>query len=409
MELKELLEKLEAASKEAKEFREKYETEMKKNGVALEETKTALTKAESDVKELKDALKNADEKLKNLELEGKRHFGKNEESKSAGKLVVESEEFKAADLKAGKMNTVQLKAITSASTSAGALIRPYHDPEVVQLTGNRPIRIRDLFRSVPINSNSIEYVRIKTRAGAASVQNGELTNKAERNLVFELVSKPVATIAHWIPASRQVLSDAPQLQEIIDTELTYGLDLASDAQLLVGDGTGSNILGILNDPGINDIGGLPEETENVYAAMVDKIRDAVTECQKYDFYNVNGIVLNPVDFASLEKAKGTDGHYLLIPFAATNSQPSQIWRIPVVVTNAIEEGTFILGDWVIGATLYDREDASIRIAEQHADFFIKNGIVILAEERYALAVKRPKAFTKGSFIVDESAGGGTGA
>ena len=37
------------------------------------------------------------------------------------------------------------------------------------------------------------------------------------------------------------------------------------------------------------------------------------------------------------------------------------------------------------------------MAEQHADFFIRNAVVILAEQRLAMAVKRPEAFVKGSF------------
>jgi HK97 family phage major capsid protein len=47
--------------------------------------------------------------------------------------------------------------------------------------------------------------------------------------------------------------------------------------------------------------------------------------------------------------------------------------------------------------LYDREQASIRISEQDADFFVRNAIVILAEQRLALAVKRPEAFVKVTF------------
>jgi len=47
--------------------------------------------------------------------------------------------------------------------------------------------------------------------------------------------------------------------------------------------------------------------------------------------------------------------------------------------------------------LYDREQASIRISEQHADFFVRNAIVVLAEQRLALAVKRPESFVKVTF------------
>ena len=76
---------------------------------------------------------------------------------------------------------------------------------------------------------------------------------------------------------------------------------------------------------------------------------------------------------------------------------SQIWRIPVIDTPAIASGTALIGAFGTGAQLYDREAATIRISEQHSDFFVRNALVILAEERIALAVKRPESFVKVTF------------
>ena len=47
----------------------------------------------------------------------------------------------------------------------------------------------------------------------------------------------VITIAHWIPASRQVLDDAPMLQSYINVRMTYGLKLEEEDELLNGDGS----------------------------------------------------------------------------------------------------------------------------------------------------------------------------
>jgi HK97 family phage major capsid protein len=71
--------------------------------------------------------------------------------------------------------------------------------------------------------------------------------------------------------------------------------------------------------------------------------------------------------------------------------------MPVIDTPAMTEGTALVGAFGSGAQLYDREQASIRISEQHSDFFIRNAIVVLAEQRLALAVKRPEAFVKVTF------------
>ena len=66
-------------------------------------------------------------------------------------------------------------------------------------------------------------------------------------------------------------------------------------------------------------------------------------------------------------------------------------------TPAIAEGTALIGAFGTGAQIYDRESPSIRVSEQHADFFVRNAIVILAEQRLALAVKRPESFVKVNF------------
>jgi HK97 family phage major capsid protein len=98
----------------------------------------------------------------------------------------------------------------------------------------------------------------------------------------------------------------------------------------------------------------------------------------------------------MELAKDDQGQYLVAVSVALGGE-QRIWRMPVIDTPAIAEGTALVGAFGTGAQLYDREQASIRISEQHADFFVRNAIVVLAEQRLALAVKRPEAFVKVDF------------
>lgn len=408
MELKDLAEKLNAASTEIKNANEAQAKEIKELGAASAETKSALEKSQAEFAELKGLFEKADAKLQELELKGQRPNVGASEAKSLGELVVMSNEFEALPSNAKSLYVeFEQKDITGLAASAGSLTRPDRDPEVYR-NPNRPIRIRDLIPTTPTGSNAAEFMRqlaftnnASPQGAVAGVAGGELALKGQSDLAWELVSLPIPTIAHWIPASRQILSDAPMLQSLINVDLTYGLDLESDQQLLLGDGTGQNMTGLMVDTDINDIGEIANGTTDAElpAAMIDHIRAAVTECQKFEYYNINGLVLNPVDFQTLETAKATDGHYILVPFAATNSQATQIWRVPVVVTNAMPEGSFLLGDWMMGAKIRDRESVSVRVAEQHADLFVKNGVVVLAEERYVLTVPRPKAFCKGQFTV----------
>jgi HK97 family phage major capsid protein len=411
MEIKELVDQLNTANTELKNMRNQHAEEIKSLGDAQAETKTKLEEAEQKFNDLLAKFENVDTALKDIQAQKKRPgYGMDGEVKTLGSEFVASDVY--AEIKStgrGNSKPLEVKEITSLSTSAGALQDSYRDPEVYRTIGGmRQLRIRDLIPTVPVSSGSVEIMRMASfdnQAGpqgtVAGIGGGEFVAKNQSDMTWELVTVPVRTIAHWVPASRQALSDAPMLQGLIDTELTYGLQLESDDQILNGDGTGQNLSGILNDSAINDVGELASGTAaaDVPAAMIDHIRAAITECQKSEYYNINGVVLNPVDFATLETAKATDGHYILMPFAATAGQAQEIWRVPVIVSNAMPVSTFLLGDWRIGAKIYAREGVSVRVSESHADYFVKNGVAVLGEERYALAVSRPKAFTKGAFTV----------
>lgn len=411
MDIKEFTEQFQTASTEIKNAQSKMQDEIKANGNAATETKAAVEQAEQNMADMVKQFEAMDEKLIQLETEAKqfRPGGAAAQRKSLGELFTTSEVYEQVKSQGRGNNapaSFQRKDITSLTASAGALIRPDRDPEIFR-DPSRPIRIRDLIPAIPTQSGSVETMRLNVFTNNAGPQGaagglgaGEFVAKNESNVTWELVTYPVRTIAHFVPASRQALSDAPMLQNLIDVELTYGLDLESDNQLLLGDGTGQNVTGLLVDADIPDVGELANgtATADIPSAMIEHIRSAVTTLQTNEYYNPNGIVLNPVDWGTLETAKASDGHYLMIQFPA-NGADQRIWRMPVVVTNAMPEGQFLLGDWTMGAKLYEREDVSIRVSESHADYFVRNGVAILAEERYAFAVNRPNAYVKGQFTV----------
>ena len=409
MEIKDLVDKLNASTDGILKSQEKAAAEVKELGEASAETKNLLAKQIEAQKELKELFEKMDNALKDMQLKAKKYDEQTPQLKSLGQTFVESKSYLDASTN-GALNVAPVnmskKSITSLAASAGSLIRVDRDPTVYQ-NPNRPIRIRDLIPSIPTSSNAVEFVRelaFTNNAGpqgtVTGIGSGEFVAKNESNITYEDVTKPIRTIAHWFPASRQVLSDAPMLQGLINSRATYGLDLKSDQQLLLGDGTGQELDGLLVDGAINNILRLPAGTTVAQkpGAMIDHIRKAKTACQLFDYYNMTGLVLNPTDWELLETAKATDGHYLMVSMPTTTAVET-VWRIPVIVTNAMPANTFLLGDWTMGAVIYDREDISIRISESHADYFTRNGVAILAEERYTLGIPLPKAFCKGSFLV----------
>jgi hypothetical protein len=66
----------------------------------------------------------------------------------------------------------------------------------------------------------------------------------------------------------------------------------------------------------------------------------------------------------------------------------------VIRTRGLAAGTAIVGNWRLGATLYERMAPTVRSTDSHASLFISNTLVVLAEERIALAVHRPDFFVE---------------
>ena len=259
-------------------------------------------------------------------------------------------------------------------------------------------RVRDLFPVQTTNAATIEFFQVVGFTNNASTVaqrntgNTAYAAKPQSALSFSSQQVSVRTIAHWEAAHRNVLADEPQLRGIIDNELLYGLRLVEDAQILAGTGQGEDVLGILNTPGIQSYNWSGGETTPVADTKADAIRRAAT-LAFLSYYEPTGVVVHPNDWEDIELTKNTQGDYLLAVSIALGGEP-RVWRMPVIDSPAIEEGTALLGSFGIGAQVYDREAANVRIAEQHADFFIRNAIVVLAEERLALAVKRPESFVE---------------
>lgn len=287
------------------------------------------------------------------------------------------------------------------------------DPMVIPPMRTR--RVRDLFPARTTTAAVIEYFRQigfttpgttadNNAAPVAERSGSAFALKPQSSMVFEGHQAPVRTLAHWEAAHRNVLADEPQLRSIIDNELLYGLRLQEDYQILQGDGTGENLLGVLNTPGVQTYDWSDGPTDVPVAdTKADAIRRAAT-LSFLAYYEPSGVVLHPNDWEDIELTKNTQGTYLFSVSMQVGGE-ARIWRMPVIDTPAMPEGQCLVGAFGTGAQLYDREQASIRISEQHADFFVRNAIVILAEERLALAVKRPEAFVAVTFDEAPTIGG----
>lgn len=396
--LGEVKQQLERIQSDVKKTAEDALKEAKNSGALSAELKASADKAISLCGQLGDAQTKLTQKMEEIETRSRDveqkiadtlRQGQRDDSKSAGQIVANHEDLKAYTTRGAKGSVVIKvnQAITSLGSSAGGLIVPDRDPELVRLPRRR-MRIRQLLNVGRTTSNMVEYAKQTTRTNNAAVVT-EGAAKPESDLVWTQAEAAVRTIAHWINVSRQALDDAAQLQTEIDGELRYGLDYVEETELLSGSGAGQHLSGL-----ITNATAFSAPFVLTGATMIDNLRLAMLQASLAEF-PADGMILHPTDWARIELLKDGENRYLWANPRAL-AGPS-LWGLPVVDTQAITVDKFLVGAFQMAATIYDRMDAEVAVSSENQDNFIKNMYTVRAEKRLALAVKRPLALTYGDF------------
>lgn len=387
-EYKEIKADLKAVNDQLKVHAEKSAAVIQQHTQISQETKASVDELLLKQTDLNGRLQAAEQLIVKLE-EGKASTHK---SASMGEMVTDHEGFQAfaeQAMRGTKLSfSVPVKAaITSLPGSAGANIRPDRVGMVMPLT--QRLFLRDLLSWGRTTSNSIEFVRESGFTNNANVVSENPANpKPQSDITFELDSAPIATIAHWVLATRQVLSDVPMLQSYIDGRLRYGLKLKEETQLLKGSGVGLNIHGIIPQASAYLNPGVAVQGETA----IDRLRIAMLQVTLAEL-DPDGVVLSPIDWTAIELLKDGELRYLF-------TQPQgvavpTIWGKPVVATQSMDPSEFLVGAFAQGAQGWDREDVSVAVSTEDRDNFVKNMVTILCEERVGLTVYRGEAFVTG--------------
>lgn len=361
-----------------------------------------------------------------------------EARKSLGELFGESDalkEFRSNATRAGfsrsfSADDVNIKSLMAAAEQkdlytalGGNFTAPAfgtrEGPDIIPRR-HRTTRVRDLFGPPQsTSSNLIEFIRVSgftnnarpvpqredaTGAPVVGIGGVNFGLKPSSDLAFTTGLAPVRTIAHNIRVHKSTLDDEPRLRGIIDGEMLYGLQLAEDIQLLSGDGTGENVMGLLNTVGLqqytqrNNAAAPPVATER----KSDSIRRAATLVM-LAYYEPTGVVLHPFDWEDIELERSTQGLYLVSVSVAVGAE-QRLWRMPVTSTPAIAQGTFLVGAFGLGAQVWDRQQANVILSTEDRDNVVRNAVTIQAEERVALEVSRPESFVQGHLYGEPAQG-----
>lgn len=217
-----------------------------------------------------------------------------------------------------------------------------------------------------VSSGNVEYMTWSDPSAAAEVAEGAL--KPEATFAPTEANVPLKTYAHWKAITRQALEDMPRIQSIVDGKLRRGLAIALQTAAAAALNAATTFT--------------PVATDDLYKG----IRLAVGEVQSSG-YAPNAVLLNPADFADLDINSAADANNGPTGFTS-------YWGVTPVPVPDVAAGTAYVGDFKEAITWFDRNKAAVYLTDSHADYFIRNLLVVLAETRAAFAVTDGPAAAK---------------
>jgi HK97 family phage major capsid protein len=363
------------------------------------EMKDALNGIRDTVQGFGSRISQIQTQVDSLDLQSReRHVGSDGREDLLKKAFDDSQEFaRLREVGKGKAAIrLDMKTLIS-STAVGYGVSGVLEPErvgpIVPMAQRR-LFMRDLLsRGNRVTGSAAYFIQETAFTNNASPQAGEGSTKAESADTFATVSRPVITLSHWIPASRQVLDDLPALLAFIKTKLLFGLRSREDLQCLAGDGTGQNLTGLTTSAAPFNTALMTHPSAGW--TNLDVLRRALQQVEQADEIPSGFFVLNPRDWADLNLLRDGFGRFIIgDPADAT---VPQLWGKPVVVTTAMGVGTFLCGSSE-GAELLDRMDATVELSTEFSDYFVRNLVAILCECREVLCIYRPNSFVYGSLV-----------
>lgn len=256
-------------------------------------------------------------------------------------------------------------------------------------------RILDLITISETDKDQVDYAVTVSEDGAVTgAAFGTAGGVAA--IVTEARTEAVKRRLSTLDVPEGVLSDEARLKTWLESRFRRWLRLDTEAQVVLGGGTGQDFTGIVNWSGVNT-----RQRDLAATPIAVTIHEGITDIRIAYEDEPNAVAFRPETWQELvTERSGSDGHYVNTggPFGA---MPTSIWGKQAVASTLLRDGTGSAGadplDCIVGywpeAELAVREGASIREFEQNKDNAEKGLVTIRGQYRAAFIVNQPVAFT----------------
>lgn len=379
-------------------------------GDLADEATARLEVIETEVKSLTEQIERAEKgdallaQLGALGSDGVDEAGDDKPAKSLGEHFVKAAKSAGSDalarLKTNSgftVGTTEFKAATDTHVTPGVFQTPLLtdvDRTFVRVF-QRPL-ITDLFGTGTISGNAITYF-----VEQAPLVEGEFETVAPTGQKPQIhitdpvqVTESLKKIAAWFDVADEMIEDAAFWVSEINSRGLRLLGQTEEDQVLNGDGSGQNLLGLLNRTGVQT------ETSAAPGDNPDALFRAIAKVQSVTGLNADALVINPADYQALRLSKDANGQYFGGGFfqgqygnGGIMEQPP-VWGLRTIVSAAVAVGDPVVGAFGTAATLYRKGGVRVESTNSDQGKFTTNVVTTRIEERIALAVRVPAAFVK---------------
>ena len=240
--------------------------------------------------------------------------------------------------------------------------------------------VESFFPSSPVTSDSIVgYIQTTDTDNAAAV--AENTAATDSAFVWTPVTDEVEDVQDWIPISRILLGDEPQMRGVITGMLAKRLQKKVSGYILTGTGTTPVPWGVFIRSGFQ-----------TQARGSDPVFDAchklLTKLRVTGDANPNLFVFHPNDAENLRLTRTNDGIYIM----GNPDQGSEfrLWGLPVVISTGMTENTGGAVDTSY-SMVFSNGGLTVEVSTEHSTFFTERKLALSLVRRLGIFHYRPAA------------------
>ena len=286
---------------------------------------------------------------------------------------------------------VSMRALFNAGSYPPETVR---DDGLYTPAATRPIQFINRIRQIPTTQNADVYMRqdAVTDISSVGVTEGGVYNEMAFSATEQ--SNPIRGKGAFIPASTWELDDEPMARSMLEEQLPLEMQRIIDREALYGDGTGTNLTGLM------EVTGVQTQAKGSGQNAIEAIAKAMEKVEINGQADTDFVIMHPGDWWDMITLQKSAGDFL---FGHPGAIPAmRILGTPIYKVQALDEGQALVGAFNQYVHIRDRQSLRTYWMDQFdtsgtgaAAFTRPTGRrMLVGDVRLCITVRRPAALCK---------------